>query len=80
MDRPELDIPELARALDRERILRARAKSPWEKLQAGGDLFDAACQRMIWGIKTQFPDLTEAQVQAELARRLAIARRLETPR
>lgn len=74
------DIPALAEAICRERVLRARLRSPWEKMLSAGDLFDSACERMKSGIRTQFPQMDEAQVLAELRRRLAISRRNETRR
>ena len=48
-----------------------------EKLCAGGDLFDDVCERMRDGIRWQFPDADETQVEKILRERLDIARRLE---
>lgn len=70
MDSHDQEIPQLARALRRERILRARARSPWEKMQAGGDLFDAACQLTKIGIQRQYPHWSNAQIFNEIRRRL----------
>jgi Rv0078B-related antitoxin len=69
---------ELLRQLRREEIDDARQMSPETKLHAGGDLFDAACQVTISGIRFEHPDWSDAQVLEELGRRLAMARRLET--
>jgi hypothetical protein len=70
-------IPELADALFRERVLRARATPPEEKMLDSARLFDMACEITKSGIRQQHPDWTEEQVLDELRRRLAIRRRLE---
>ena len=68
---------ELAEALYRERVLRARAMAPAEKLLAGPRLFDQSCRIMAAGIRNQFPEANEGQVQRILRSRLALLRRLE---
>ncbi len=70
---------ELIDALFRERVLRARAMSPEEKLLEGPRLFDEACRRMADGIRDQYPDADERRVQEILNQRLALLRRLEEP-
>ena len=67
-------------ALFREKVLRARAMSPEDKLLAGARLFDRSCRIMADGIRHQFPDADEARVQQILRERLALIRRLENPR
>ena len=69
---------ELIDALYREEVLRARAMAPEEKLLAGARLFDMACRVVADGIRHQFPDASEGQVQEILKQRLATARRLES--
>jgi hypothetical protein len=69
--------PELIAQLNREDIEQAREMSPGEKLLAGGALYDEVIERMMIGIKTQFPTLTAEQVHSELCRRLDIHERLE---
>jgi hypothetical protein len=68
---------ELIDALYREEVLRARRMKPGDKLFAGADLFDYACEITKSGIRHQHPDADEQQVLALLRDRLALARRLE---
>lgn len=68
---------ELIDDIYRERVLRARAMSPEEKLLAGPRLFDWACRIARDGIRSQHPDATDEQVEAILLQRLAWRRRLE---
>ncbi len=63
--------------LYRERVLRARAQPPAEKLWAGPRLFDAACRVTMCGIRASHPQADEEQVLRILRQRLALARRLE---
>jgi len=71
------DIQALADAIFREKILRARAMDPGEKLSAGGRLFQFACNITRAGIRHQFPDADGAEVERILADRLALAKRME---
>ena len=68
---------ELIAQLHREDREQARQMTPEQKLLAGGELYDEVIQRMIAGIRMQFPDLSREEVQTELRRRLAINERLE---
>lgn len=68
---------ELADDIFRDRVLRARAMPPEEKLRAGAVLFERACRWMVAGIRHQFPNADEETVRNLLRERLAIARRLE---
>ena len=68
---------ELIDELYRERVLRARAMSPQDKLLAGPRLFDFACRVTADGIRARFPEADEEEVQKILRERLALARRLE---
>jgi hypothetical protein len=61
----------------RERILRAHATPPEEKLLDGPRLFDRVCGIMKDGIRMQFPDANEEDVRRILLQRLAIAEKLE---
>lgn len=70
--------PEISERLDQEKILRAMAMSPEEKLLAGLRLFDRSCRIMTDGIRDQFPDADEASVQRILLERLTLIRRLES--
>jgi hypothetical protein len=71
---------ELADAIYRERVEKARGMSPEDKLPGGPRLFDHACSLMLAGIRSQFPDADERRVQEILRERLAVARRLENRR
>jgi hypothetical protein len=66
----EESIPALADAIRRERVQRARAMPFEEKFVAGGELFDTACEFTKAGIRHDHPEYTEAEVLAELRRRL----------
>lgn len=68
---------ELIDQLYRERVLRARAMPPEEKVALGLRLFDRSCRIMADGIRDEFPDADEERVQEILRARLALARRLE---
>lgn len=61
----------------REQIWQAREMKPEEKLLAGARLFDRVCRTMVSGIRHQFPDASEEEVQRILDHRLEIAKRLE---
>ena len=63
--------------LYREEVLRARATPPEQKLLAGATLFDRSCRIMMDGIRHQFPDADEQEVQRVLCERLSVLRRLE---
>jgi hypothetical protein len=63
--------------LYRERILRARATPLEDKFLAGAELFENACDRMRPGIRLQYPDVTDADVERLLNERPAIVDRLE---
>jgi hypothetical protein len=69
-------IKELADEIYRERVLRARRTPIEQKLLAGPELFEFACQITCAGIRDQNPEADEARVQALLRDRLALARRL----
>ena len=60
----------LLRQLHAEKILAARAMTPEQRLSAGGELFDAACEVARMGIRMQFPSASEPEVLAHLARRI----------
>jgi len=74
------DIAALALSIERDRIRRARMRTAEQKLLDGGELFDDVRERMIWGIKSDFPGFDEEQILKEFRRRLALSRRLERPR
>jgi hypothetical protein len=68
---------ELIDELYREEVRRAREMSPEEKLLAGAELFDMACQVTTAGIRHQHPGIDDARVRQILGERIALLRRLE---
>jgi hypothetical protein len=73
-------IKELADDIYRERVLRARATPPEQKLVDGPQIFERVCRIMADGIRLQFPEANEARVDEILIERLQLARRLEERR
>ena len=71
---------ELADAIFRERVQKARRMSAEDKLLGGARLFDRSCRLMAAGIRSQFPEADERRVQEILRERLAIVRQLENRR
>lgn len=71
------DIRTLADDIFRDRVLRARRRSPDERIGLGLRLFDEACGRALSAIRGQHPEFTEAECRRELARRIEISRRLD---
>ena len=65
--------------LNQAEIESAKRQSFAQKFMAGAELFDYACSITLSGIRMQHPNFNEAQVKAELHRRLAIGRHLEEP-
>lgn len=66
----EESIKELADAIYREKVLRARAVTLSKKMGWGAELFGEACSRMRSGIRMQFPSVSEAEVELKLRERL----------
>jgi len=69
--------PKLIDQLFREKLEAARRMTEEERFLAGPRLFDYACRIARDGIRADHPDYDDAQVEAELRRRIEIARRLE---
>jgi hypothetical protein len=69
--------PELIDELYREDVAAARKMSVEQRLAAGPELFDFACEITRGGIRHQNPDATDEEVEAILRQRLALAERLE---
>jgi len=63
--------------IQRSKLEQARRMTPGQKLLAGPELFDMGLVMMRSGIRTAHPEFTEEQVQAEVVRRLKIARRID---
>jgi len=63
--------------LYRERVLRARAMPPEQKLLAGARLFHRVCGLMTDGIRSQFPEADDRRVHEILLERLHRLKSLE---
>ncbi|HEY4260948.1 MAG TPA: hypothetical protein VGM98_12340 [Schlesneria sp.] len=72
-----LESKALMDAIFVDRVRRARQRSMGEKMLDGPRLFDLNCQIMRSSIRAQFPGHDAEQVEQELRRRLAIARRID---
>ena len=72
--------PELIDEMVREETELARSQSFTQKFLAGAELFDYACEIAKSGIRNQHPEFDEAQVLAELRRRVALGERIEAAR
>ncbi len=71
---------ELIDDIFRERVLRARRTPPEDKFLDGARLFDFACRIVKDGIRNEFPNASEQQVQRILFERVNLSRRLEERR
>ena len=71
------DTKQLAAAIDRDRLERARTMKPEAKLSAGIELFEFACSIARSGIRHDHPQADEAAVERILAERIALGQRLE---
>ena len=76
-DAVEEQISDLQQSIFRGKVLRARATPPGEKIADAAALFDATLALMRDAIATDNPSLAPYEVQAEVLRRLRIARRLD---
>jgi hypothetical protein len=69
--------PELLAQLDREDIEQARRMTPAQRLLAGAELFDYACQITKAGIRADHPNADDAELLRILRQRLELAQRIE---
>jgi hypothetical protein len=67
--------PSLISELHDEEVEDARRQTFAQKFMAGAELFDYAVEISRSGIRMQNPGFSEPEVEAELARRLAIGDR-----
>ena len=74
------DIQQLADAIYREKVLRARAMDPGEKFLDGPRLFEFACAFVEAGIRAQFPTADDSEVKRILRERIELQRRQEAPK
>lgn len=73
-------IKQLAEELDRDRSRREATMTPEEKRLSDQHLDELADKIMLNGVRAQYPDADEEQVQAIFTKRLEIIRRLEASR
>lgn len=66
--------PELIRQLRQDKIDAARKMTEEQRLAAGAELFDCACEVVVSGIRMQHPDADEQQVQRLLKERIELLR------
>jgi hypothetical protein len=69
--------PELIRQIDRQRIEDARRMSPEARVLECLRLFDFAVKITAAGIRSQYPEADERQVQRIIRQRLELMRRTE---
>lgn len=77
---PYAPPPETQRLIDelyREELREARAMSAEEKVLAGQQLFESACEITLAGIHNQNSGFTQEQCRNELRRRLEWQRKVE---
>lgn len=70
------EILELQNEIYRSKVMRARRLTVGERVADGFRLFRWGMKIMRGGIRSQHPQFTEAQVEAEVARRMRIAKKL----
>ena len=68
---------QLVDGIYRSKVLRARQQRMEDKLCAGIALFDEVCGRMRDGIRMQFPQADDQEVERILRQRLARLRQVE---
>jgi hypothetical protein len=73
-------IKQLAEELDRDRERREASMTPEQKRQSDEYLDTLADRIMLNGIRAQFPDADEDEIQSIFANRIEIIRRLEASR
>lgn len=69
--------PELIEQLRRDKIEAAKRMTPEQKLAAGAELFDMACEVALAGIRMQHPGISDEAAGQKLRDRLAILWRQE---
>lgn len=79
-DPAKREIQRLAEELYRERVAKAGAMPPEEKLLAGEELFEYACAITLAGIRDQKPGLSETDCLRILKERLDLRERMEQQR
>jgi hypothetical protein len=67
-------IKELAEAIDRDKVLRARQREPGAKLLDALEMYDFACSFTLAGIQAQHPGVDDAEAKRILTERQRKAR------
>ncbi len=62
------DFQDLADTLYWEKVERARAMKPEDRMQAGPELFDYACSITLTALREQMPGASEAELLEEVSR------------
>lgn len=76
MSQVDPEIKALQDSIFLSKVAKARRTPMSQRLADGPLLFDQCCRIMRDGIRGQFPDYTEEQVEKEFRRRLAIGKKL----
>ena len=76
MDEPDQFQP-LMDDIFREKVRRARLQSPERKLVAGLELFEESLVRIRGGVRAQFPDFSDDEIDAEVRRRIDRVRQVQ---
>jgi hypothetical protein len=71
------DFQDLADMLFWEKVERARAMRPEDRMQAGPELFDYACSITLTALREQMPVASEAELLEALRQRITLKRQLE---
>ncbi len=71
------DINQLADAIYRDKVLRARKLTMDEKLSDGFEMFDLSCRLMADGVRYQLGLTDEQEVWRAVAKRLSIVRKMD---
>lgn len=73
----EDSIPALADAIFRDKVMRARNTPPSRKIGLGAEIYTEVLGRMRSGVRMQFPEADECEVERILGDRLNRLSRLE---
>lgn len=68
-------VAQLDHTIDRQRVLAALAMTPEERLLAGAQMFDAACDDLMAMVKNAFPHASPDAVQSILREIVRVAER-----
>lgn len=71
------NFQDLADTLYWEKVERARAMKPEDRMKAGAELFDYACGITLTALREQMPGAGEMELLNALRQRLTIKRQLE---